>query len=130
MNRLRILTAVSIGSLLLAASGCGSGSDLGQVANAAKVAEIRAALGGDVATGDSAAPASTGVGWASLRGRFVLDGSPPQLKPKTGVNKDTAVCAPGGNAPVDPTLVVASDGGIANVAIYLRRASRVHETAT
>jgi hypothetical protein len=46
------------------------------------------------------------------------------------VNKDTATCKPGGNAPLQETLLVDdSNRGIANVAIFLRKATRVHESA-
>ena len=46
------------------------------------------------------------------------------------MNKDMATCAPGGKAPLQETLLVDSGtGGIKNVAIYLREASRVHDSA-
>ena len=45
-------------------------------------------------------------------------------------NKDEATCAPGGKAPLQESLLVDSGNkGIANIAIYVRKASRVHESA-
>ena len=50
--------------------------------------------------------------------------------PPYNVTKDQATCAPGGKAPLQETLLVDSGtGGIKNVAIYLRDASRVHDSA-
>ena len=45
------------------------------------------------------------------------------------VNKDQATCTSGGKAPLQETVIVDDGGGLANVAIYLRTASRVHESA-
>ena len=124
-------SALVAASVVILSTGCTQSTDLGRAPNEARADAIRVALrsASTDSSGESAAPVATGVGWATLRGRFVLDGTAPQLKPKTGVNKDTAVCAPGGQAPLDPVLLVDGNGGIANVAIYLRAAARVHESA-
>lgn len=93
--------------------------------------EIRDALvgGSDSSEVASEAAASTGTGWATVRGRFVYDGTPPQMPPYN-VDRDDAVCKPGGRAPLQQTLLVDSaTGGIKNIAVYLRKASRVHESA-
>ena len=120
--------------LLLAAAGCQRGEELGPVANPTSAAKIRSvftsetdsAASSEEGTGDSAGDASTG--WATLKGRFVYDGEPPVMKPYN-VNKDQATCTDGGKPPLQETLLVDSDTkGIANVAIYLRKASRVHES--
>jgi hypothetical protein len=59
----------------------------------------------------------------------VYDGDPPQMPPYP-VNKDEATCAPGGQAPPQESLVVDSaTKGIANIAIYPRKVSRVHDEA-
>ena len=72
---------------------------------------------------------SEGTGWGTLRGRFTFDGDPPTMPPYNA-NKDPATCAPGGNAPKQEWLVVDdATKGIKNVAVYLRKASRVHESA-
>ena len=101
------------------------------MANAKTASEIRATFGASAAAGDAAggAAASTGTGWGTIRGRFVFDGTAPTMPPYN-VNKDQATCAPGGKAPPQEWLIVDSGtGGIKNVAVYLREASRVHDSA-
>ena len=94
--------------------------------------DIRTAFGGRrqaAAASEGAAAAATGTGWATIKGQFVFDGTPPKMPPYA-VTKDQATCAPGGKAPLQETLVVDSGtGGIKNVAVFLRDASRVHESA-
>jgi hypothetical protein len=91
---------------------------------------MRAALtSGSMAEGGEQAAVSTGTGWATLRGQFVFDGTPPTMPPYN-VSKEHNICAPGGQTPPQETLVVDSaSGGIKNVALYLRKASRVHDSA-
>jgi hypothetical protein len=116
-------------SALAASTGCERNEMLGPVANAGSVKEIRAALT-EGSKGDSAATAavSTGTGWATLRGKFVFDGAPPQ-RPPYNVTKEPEFCTEGGRPPLQETLIVDSaTSGIKNVAVYLRRASRVHES--
>lgn len=68
-----------------------------------------------------AAVTASSASAGNLKGKFVLDGKAPAAA-KLKVDKDAAVCAPGGMMPVDESLVVGADGGIANiiVAIYLK----------
>ncbi|RIK85230.1 MAG: hypothetical protein DCC67_04215 [Planctomycetota bacterium] len=95
----------------------------------AVAAKIRTALVGDAEAAGADEQAATGTGWATLRGRFVYEGQPPQMPPYQ-VNKDAATCAPGGAAPPQEYLLVDSaTQGIANIAVYPRKASRVHESA-
>jgi plastocyanin len=55
--------------------------------------------------------------WGSLKGRFLLDGPPPE-QPKLQINKDAEFC--GKHEPRSETLVVhREDRGIANVVIWL-----------
>jgi hypothetical protein len=57
--------------------------------------------------------------WGDLRGRFVYDGKAPERK-KLKVDKDLAYC---GKFDIrDESLMVAPDGGLGNVYIYLRSA--------
>jgi hypothetical protein len=57
------------------------------------------------------------TGWGDLVGRFVYDGKPPERK-KLVVDKDVDVY---GKLDLrDESLIVAEDGGLANVFIYLR----------
>ncbi len=120
---------VALGALMVA--GCGPRADFGPVANAKAASEIRATFGASAAAGDAAggAAASTGTGWGTIRGRFTYDGTAPTMPPYN-VNKDQATCAPGGKTPPQEWLIVDSGtGGIKNVAVYLREASRVHDSA-
>jgi hypothetical protein len=113
------------------AIGCEQRSALGPVADLNTAKSIREALTAGAAAGDEQADAavSTGTGWATLRGQFVYDGSPPTPEPYN-VTKEPEICAPGGHAPPQERLVVAEGtSGIKNVAVYLREASRVHESA-
>lgn len=109
--------------------GCNSRTDLSPVADATKVADIRKALGGE-GGGEEAAAGPVGTGWATLKGTFTYDGDPPAMPATPGVNKDEAVCAPGGHAPPQEWLVVDSASkGIANIVLYARDAARVHDDA-
>jgi len=55
--------------------------------------------------------------WASLKGRFVYDGTPPEA-PAITADKDVAVC--GKHKLVNEELTVSADKGIANVVIFVR----------
>lgn len=117
-------------AVLVAPLGCRKATDLGPIANVAAAASVHQSLtagSADAAEGEEGS--AVGTGWATLKGRFIYDGDPPQM-PLYPVNKDEATCAPGGAAPPQEYLLVdGSSKGIANVAIYLRKASRVHESA-
>jgi hypothetical protein len=55
--------------------------------------------------------------WGDLKGRFVFDGKPPERK-KLKVDKDLQCC---GKFDIrDESLMVAADGGLGNVYVYLR----------
>ncbi len=113
-----------------ALTGCDPQANLGPVANIQSAEAIRKVLTAGSAGGEQGAEAvSTGTGWATLRGQFVYDGTPPQRAPYA-VSKEHNICAPGGKAPLQEKLVVdEASRGIQNVAIYLREASRVHDSA-
>ncbi len=128
-------SSLAIGSALLLltiGSGCGQAPELGPVANSAASAKIREAFGstgGEPSGGSTVAAVSTGTGWGTLQGRFTYDGSPPAMRPYAA-NKDAAICAPGGKAPPQETLLVdSSTSGIANIAIFVRKTARVHQSA-
>ena len=108
--------------------GCERRIELGAVANSDEASRIREALVGE-GGGTTAADQPVGTGWATLKGTFTFEGDPPAMPPYD-VNKDQATCAPGGQMPLQETLVV--DGGthgIANIAIYARKVSRVNDSA-
>ena len=58
-----------------------------------------------------------GAEWASLKGRFVFDGTPPAPAEITA-DKDVEVC--GKHKLVNEELVVSDDKGIANVVLFVR----------
>lgn len=111
-------------------AGCQSRVDLGPAADAASTRAIRAAFAsGKGAAAAAPAAKATGTGWATIRGQFVYDGTPPEPKPYN-VTKEPEVCTVNGQAPPQETLVVdPSTKGIKNVVIFLRDASRVHDSA-
>jgi hypothetical protein len=117
-------------TLAVVSGGCRKQTDLGPVANLSTALEVRELLAGGAsgeATGGETA--SSGTGWATLSGRFRYDGDPPAMPPYAA-NKDMAACAPGGSAPKQEYLLVdPSTKGIANIAVYLRKSPRVHESA-
>ena len=121
--------ATIAGALLLGVTGCQRGEPLGPVANKVEVERLTASLTAASGGSGAAEAGPVGTGWGTLKGRFVFDGTPPTMQPYN-VNKDQSACTEGGKAPLQQTLLVdESTKGIANVAIYLRTASRVHESA-
>lgn len=130
--RVSLIAAMSCAVVATALFGCNSRVSLGPVADAHSVADIRTAFGGAeqaaAAGSGGAAPAAIGTGWATIKGHFVFDGTPPKMSPY-GVTKDQATCAPGGKIPLQETLLIDGSGGIKNIAVYLREASRVNDSA-
>jgi len=118
-----------LGSLVLV--GCGRRNDLGPVATVDASEKIREALTAGGAGGEATAAVATGTGWGTLKGKFLFD---PDVEPREmepyNVNKDMAACTIDGKAPLQQTLLVdPATRGIANVAVFVRSASRVHESA-
>jgi hypothetical protein len=129
----RYFTSIrSLGVIAVAATmlvGCNSSSKLGPVANATSVKAIREVLLAGKAEGGEKAAAPTGTGWATLKGQFVYGGDPPKMPPYN-VTKEHEICSINGQDPPQETLVVAPDSkAIKNVVVFLRDASRVHESA-
>ncbi|WP_428306076.1 hypothetical protein [Lacipirellula sp.] len=121
----RLSAALALAVVTLSAVGCSRSSDEPVYANLAAAEKIRVALGGEAGAVEEVA--ATGTGWATLKGKFTFDGDPPTMPPY-GVNKDQATCAPGGQAPLQQYLLVDPNSkGIANVVVFARKASRVHE---
>ena len=109
--------------------GCNQRVDLGPVPDAGAEAIRTAFASKEAGGGEKAVAKPTGTGWATLRGQFVYDGTPPEMTPYS-VTKEMEVCAPGGKAPLQETLVVdPGTKGIKYVVVFLRDASRVHESA-
>ncbi|MFV2068899.1 MAG: hypothetical protein ACC645_18185, partial [Pirellulales bacterium] len=55
--------------------------------------------------------------WGTLKGKFIYDGKPPVQK-KLNVTKDAKICSE--HQPMDESLVVSKEGGLANVVVYIR----------
>lgn len=116
---------------LLAFAGCSSDELTGPVANQRAADDIRKALlSSDAAAGGGEqTAAAAGTGWATLSGQFVFDGTPPVMPPYN-VNKEPEFCTDHGTPPKQEFLLVDPETkGIKNVLVYVRSASRVHESA-
>lgn len=121
------LLALGLGVVAMALSGCGQQAAAGPTADKLAALDIRKALESGAPAAEAAGGAeATGTGWASLKGTFKFAGMPP-TPGKLTVDKDTEVCGHGMGI-TDNSLLVASDGGIANVVLYAR-AKRVHDDA-
>lgn len=129
----RALLPITALTAAVCASGCTPQGTAGPVVSAERIAEIRTALAETASSGGEEADqaGATGTGWATLEGQFLFEQSAsPRPRQPLQITKDVAVCAPGGKAVLDRVMLVdQGTRGIANVAIYLRKASRVHESA-
>jgi hypothetical protein len=127
-NTLAAMVAICAALVAATLSGCGPSAAAGPRAQADLALKIRKDLESGAAPSEAAGAAaeSTGTGWGTLKGRFKFVGTPPAPSPLKA-DKDTEVCGKGGQI-MDNSLVVASDGGIANIALYAR-AKRVHDSA-
>ena len=129
----RLISTMSLAFACAAVIGCAEQPpELGPLPrmNDAKLIRVAFTGGetGDLEAGADAAP--VGTGWGTLKGRITFASDERPQMPPYGVNKDQAVCSPDNRTPLQETLLVDSaTGGIKNVAIYLRSASRVHESA-
>jgi hypothetical protein len=63
--------------------------------------------------------AASAAGWGSLKGKFVLDGTPPKA-PAVDASKD-AYCMTA--HPVDETVMVGKDGALGDVVVFLKTAA-------
>lgn len=125
-----IQTALALAVAAVTLPGCGSPQLLGPVADSSKSSEIRQALASSEPAAEAEqAAAATGTGWATLKGRFVFVGDPPAMPPYN-VTKEPEICTEHGTPPKQEYLLVdGSTKGIRNIAVYLRSAKRVHESA-
>lgn len=113
-------------------TGCGQGVAHNVLPQSDAAKEIRVAIDKSAegsGGGGEEAVAQTRTGWATIKGRFVVEGTPPSL-PNLKVDKDQTVCAPGGS-PVPDTAIKITDGALANVAVYALGLSgdNVHDSA-
>jgi hypothetical protein len=104
-------------------TGCGTDFPNEPAADVPTALALRSALeeGAGASSGAAAVALPEPTGWATLRGVFKMNGSPPAPAPlSTAVtHADAQVCAPGGKAPVSEEVVVGPSGGLSGVAIFL-----------
>lgn len=126
------ISASKLAIAVLTASivGCGGSSKVPEVTpNLTAAAEIRAKL---LVAGSGPAEEEEQIAFggqfATLRGKILVDGTPPS-NPMLKVDKDLAVCKPGGTAVVNDVVVVGADNSLANVLVYAEvPAEWCHET--
>lgn len=126
---MKMLSRLSLLALVVLVVGCNRREELGPVANIVTAEKIREAFTAGGEGSSEGGAVATGTGWGTLKGKFVFDGTPPEMQPYN-VNKDMEACTIDGKAPLQETLLVdPATKGIANVAVFVRSASRVHESA-
>ena len=81
------------------------------------VDDLRKALGAGAAGKTEAVAAAEPTGFATLKGTFKLVGTAPARK-TLSVNKDQAICMPGGKPVLAEELLVDASGGIKDVVIF------------
>jgi hypothetical protein len=62
-----------------------------------------------------AATTSAAAEWGSLKGRFIVDGTPPARAPLNAGSEQFCI----GQKPVDETVMVGENGALANLVIYI-----------
>jgi plastocyanin len=123
-NSLCCRTAFALLTASALVAGCGYSLETGPEPNMTAALKIRETFG---AASGKATKASSGSasgetemkrldGWATLTGRFVLEGNAPSPS-RLNVDKDQAVC--GAHQLFDESIVIGKDRGIANVVIYV-----------
>lgn len=110
---------IAAGLAMLVASGCARKQTQSASFDESTVALLRTAMGGDkAASAGPAAAAPEPTGWATLRGKFILAGTPP-ARTALSITSDHAVCQPGGAPVYANDVVVGEGGGLKNVVVYL-----------
>lgn len=105
----------------LALAGCERRLPALQSANGGNVkvlAEHMKGSGGDSAESAAAPALAEPTGFGTLKGRFKLVGTAPE-RAALKIDKEQDICAPGGKRVLEESLVVSSDGGIRDVAVFL-----------
>lgn len=123
MKRNWKLVLGGLGTLLASVSGCGSKLPINVSPDLAVSTSLRTALesGGEASASTGDAPSgstATPTGWATLSGVFKVAGDRPAAI-QLSVDKDRAVCAPGGKQVLSQEYVIGPDGGLANVLIFV-----------
>ncbi len=88
--------------------------------NEATIESVRNALEAGVSSEGSGAAEvlADPTGWATLSGTFKINGAVPP-NPALKIDKDQAVCAPGGKQVLDDVVIVGEGGVLENVLVYI-----------
>lgn len=121
-------------ALIVAAAGCEPARVDTVQPNVEAARKMRVEIATKLGTPTDAEPkeAPKKTGWATLKGRIVVVGTPPSPGAEN-ITKDVEVCKPGGHPAMKQTIVYdPATGGLANVALYALRldGENVHESAT
>ena len=118
-DRQLFLAAMTL-ALLTLESGCARHLPPAERVKTTNVVALRSAFGGGASeAATTAVVVADPTGWATLKGTFKLNGTPPAATPLS-ITKDHEVCAPGGKQVLSEDLVVDSaTSGIRDVLIYL-----------
>lgn len=127
------IAACCLFPLVLSAAGCQSEDLRGAIPDQQAAREMRVALAkSDTGTAPlEKTPAQQRTGWGTLKGRIRVVGDVPPNRP-LNINKDQAICQPGGAVVRGQTVEVdPASGGLANVMLYALdlRGDNVHEDA-
>ena len=126
-----LLPSLGLGLILVAVgSGCSDSRVRQPVVDGGAVEKLRTELVSSTAAAEGGeAEGATGTGWGTLKGRFVFAGTPSDAR-ALSVDKDTEVCSKDGGKLLDRSLLVdPSTNGLANVVVFVRKSSRVKESA-
>ncbi len=107
---------LALGVAALLTVGCQSYSD--PVADVAVATNMRRALNKTGGETEEAAVMAEPTGFVDFAGSFKVNGQTPTMS-ALNVTSDQAVCAPGGKSPLEESVVVGPDNGLANVIVYL-----------
>ena len=66
------------------------------------------------------APSADGAGWGSLKGRFVVDGTPPEMAALDASKEPFCI----EHHPMDQSALVSDGGGLANAVVYIKLGRR------
>lgn len=129
-RRILLSYFLSVVSCALICTGCANRVATDPAPDIEVAKKLRTTLeeagGGAIASVQVAAEVQP-TGFATLKGRFILTGSPP-ANPANNITRDLDMC---GGSSIDAQLVVSDEGGIKNILIYAEQIPEawVHESA-
>ncbi|MCA9189221.1 MAG: hypothetical protein R3E01_24340 [Pirellulaceae bacterium] len=128
-----IVPMLAVGAMLLLVVGCARHLPPDVAADLPSAMQIRAGFAtadGSGQASDSGGSGAEPTGWATLRGRFIFDGTPPSPA-ALSITRDNDICAPGGKPVYSQSLVVDPNSkGIKNCVIFLTSSLKPEEPWT